>query len=257
MLPFNLLHVLFEINKKFLVLSDLLTGETQLRAKRTRIKILRAIAEKNGSAGFSDIKLGTGLSTGSIYYHLERMGSYVTKDAKHYVITEEGIKLLRESDSKYTKSVQSQDVEEKVRGERTEDTMRKADEQEESVGRDHFSKMHRVAFIGGLLLVGTIGIVYFAGLADVMPLTLGTNANLFLLPVLASAVALFFAYKGNRIFPQTLGIRGVALSVLSAGAIVSAILFLSDASFSGASIQNYDNSMDALLSSYSLHWQVR
>jgi DNA-binding transcriptional ArsR family regulator len=70
-----------------------LTGETQLRARLTRIKILRAIAERNGSAGFSDIRNATGLSTGSIYYHLERMEDYVTKDSKQYKITEEGLEL--------------------------------------------------------------------------------------------------------------------------------------------------------------------
>ena len=77
-----------------------MTGETQLRARLTRIKILRAIAERNGSAGFSEIKNATGLSTGSIYYHLERMGNYVTKDSKHYKITEEGLELLREIDNR-------------------------------------------------------------------------------------------------------------------------------------------------------------
>ena len=77
-----------------------MTGETQLRARLTRIKILRAIAERNGSAGFSEIRNATGLSTGSIYYHLERMGNYVTKDSKHYKITEEGLELLREIDNR-------------------------------------------------------------------------------------------------------------------------------------------------------------
>ncbi len=77
-----------------------MTGETQLRARRTRIKILRAIAERNGSAGFSDIRNATGLSTGSIYYHLERMENYVIKDSKHYSITHEGLQLLREMDEK-------------------------------------------------------------------------------------------------------------------------------------------------------------
>jgi response regulator RpfG family c-di-GMP phosphodiesterase len=38
--------------------------------------ILRAISEKNGSAGFSDIQNATALSTGSIYYHIERMKEY-------------------------------------------------------------------------------------------------------------------------------------------------------------------------------------
>ena len=77
-----------------------MTGETQLRARRTRIKILRAIAGRNGSAGFSDIRNATGLSTGSIYYHLERMENYVIKDSKHYLITHEGLQLLREIDEK-------------------------------------------------------------------------------------------------------------------------------------------------------------
>lgn len=63
---------------------------------------MRAIAERNGSAGFSEIKNATGLSTGSIYYHLERMGNYVTKDSKHYKITEEGLELLREIDNRST-----------------------------------------------------------------------------------------------------------------------------------------------------------
>jgi hypothetical protein len=61
---------------------------------------LRAIAERNGSAGFSEIRNATGLSTGSIYYHLERMEDYVTKDSKQYKITEEGLELLREIDKK-------------------------------------------------------------------------------------------------------------------------------------------------------------
>jgi hypothetical protein len=79
-----------------------LTGETQLRARLTRIKILRAIAARNGSAGFSEIRNATGLSTGPIYYHLERMGNYVTKDSKHYKITKEGLELLREIDNRST-----------------------------------------------------------------------------------------------------------------------------------------------------------
>jgi regulatory ArsR family protein len=79
-----------------------LTGELQLRARRTRIKILRAIADKEGSACFSEIRNATGLSTGSIYYHLERMVNYVSKDSKHYTITDEGLHMLRELDTKFS-----------------------------------------------------------------------------------------------------------------------------------------------------------
>ena len=74
-------------------------GETQLRARRTRIKILRAIADRNGSAGFSDIQNATALSTGSIYYHIERMRDYIKKNAKNYSITTKGLQLLVEIDS--------------------------------------------------------------------------------------------------------------------------------------------------------------
>ncbi|HEY7078936.1 MAG TPA: winged helix-turn-helix domain-containing protein [Nitrososphaeraceae archaeon] len=77
-----------------------MTGETQLRARRTRLKILRAIAGSEGSAGFSEIRDATGLSTGSIYYHLERMAKYVVKDSKQYLITQDGWEILREIDFK-------------------------------------------------------------------------------------------------------------------------------------------------------------
>src|SRR5574341_1277262 len=150
MLEFILLHTLVEIDKKSPVSSQALTGETQLRAKRTRIKILRAIAERNGTAGFSDIKVTTGLSTGSIYYHLEKMTNYVTKDAKHYVITEEGLGLLREADFRYAKTSLSHDKEETVHGNPDEVLGTDDHEPEESVAQRDFSKLQRVAVLGGL-----------------------------------------------------------------------------------------------------------
>jgi hypothetical protein len=108
-----------------------LTGETQLRARLTRIKILRAIAARNGSAGFSEIRNATGLSTGSIYYHLERMGNYVTKDSKHYKITKEGLELLHEIDNRSTVTpAHNKEEEEEVQetptphGIQTEETIR-------------------------------------------------------------------------------------------------------------------------------------
>lgn len=81
-----------------------MTGETQLRARRTRIKILRAIAEKRGAARFSDIRNSTGLSTGSIYYHLERMADYVGKNSKEYALTDQGFQFLQEIDHSYINS---------------------------------------------------------------------------------------------------------------------------------------------------------
>jgi hypothetical protein len=253
MLALILLLMLVEIDKKFLVLSVALTGETQLRAKRTRIKILRAIAEKNGVAGFSDIKLTTGLSTGSIYYHLERMNNYVTKDAKHYSITEEGLRLLRESETKYVKAPRHHGEEEKIREPEVEDPSHAGTKHEEKPSQDNFSRL-RPFSIAGMLITSATGLVYFSG--AFAPLVFAENAFVILSLILAGTVGAFFAYRGQSAFPRVIGYR-LMLSILSAAVILSGIIFLSGATFSGASVQHYDNSMDALLSSYSLHWQVR
>ena len=257
MLRFILLHGLVEIDKKSLVLSEPLTGETQLRAKRTRIKILRAIADKNGAAGFSDIKLTTGLSTGSIYYHLERMGSYVTKDSKHYIITEEGLRLLREADAKYAKLPPPHGAEEKLR-EYPDDEQRSRthDAKEPSPKRD-YSRIQKVAVLGGLAVLGSLGVLYLAFWGNFALLPISRNASLILFIVLVAALASSFSFRGRRVLPQAIGYRGLMLSILSVAVVFSAIMFISEAPFSGASAPNYDNSMDALLSSYSLQWQVR
>jgi hypothetical protein len=68
------------------------------------MKILRAIADKKGAARFSEIRDSTGLSTGSIYYHLERMEDYVGKDAKEYILTDQGFRFLRQLDPSYVES---------------------------------------------------------------------------------------------------------------------------------------------------------
>lgn len=60
------------------------------------MKILQAIVDSDGSAGFTEIKYATDLSTGSIYYHLGRMVRYVIKKSKQYYITKEGVELLQE-----------------------------------------------------------------------------------------------------------------------------------------------------------------
>jgi hypothetical protein len=255
MLSIILLHRPVEIDKKSLVLSQPLTGETQLRAKRTRIKILRAIAERNGTAGFSDIKVATGLSTGSIYYHLERMSNYVTKDAKHYIITEDGLRLLREADSRYARAPPAHGSEESAR-EHLGDSRHIDDKQDgEPAARRDFSKPLRVAFLGGLALLGTLGAIYFTGWGNVAMLPL-RNSIPILFSLLVIVLAVSFSFRSRRLVPQAIGYRGVMLSVLSAAAVLSGIMFLS-APYSGAAAPHYDNSMDALLSSYSLHWQVR
>ena len=129
-----------------------MTGETQLRARLTRIKILRAIAARNGSAGFSEIRNTTRLSTGSIYYHLERMGNYVTKDSKHYKITKEGLELLREIDSRSTvapahnKEEQEEEETSASHGIQTEETIRQPRPLSQLI-RDYSTSLFIIAFL--------------------------------------------------------------------------------------------------------------
>ncbi|MEM3708421.1 MAG: hypothetical protein QXF43_02110 [Nitrososphaerales archaeon] len=59
-----------------------------------RVRILEIIGEK-GSVSFTEIKRETGLSTGSIYYHLYYLKDYVARDAdRRYSLTERGKRLL-------------------------------------------------------------------------------------------------------------------------------------------------------------------
>lgn len=224
-----------------------MTGETQLRARRTRIKILRAIADKNGMAGFSDIKVSTGLSTGSIYYHLERMGGYVTKDSKHYMITEEGLQFLRESDPKYTGLAPPPRKEEQARQE--------SDRSEETTTQSRSLGARQYAFVG--MAAAIVAFAAVGVLTDWQALSAFTSMNVGLAVSAALAAALLgsFIMLGKRSFP-VIGYRGTIISVMALGVLASVLAF-SGIQLAVAPSQSYDNSMDALLSSYSMHWQVR
>lgn len=225
-----------------------MTGETQLRARRTRIKILRALADRNGVAGFSDIKVSTGLSTGSIYYHLERMGSYVTKDSRHYLITEEGLQFLRESDPKYS-GLTPPRKEEQARPEdsgRFEETVRQA---RYWLGRKYaLTGMIGaiIAFSGADVLLGWQVLAAFASM----------NAGVVASVVVAGVLLASLVMIARRSYP-VIGYRGTKVATLALGLALASVLAFSGLQFLGAPAQSYDNSMDALLSSYSMHWQIR
>jgi DNA-binding transcriptional ArsR family regulator len=207
-----------------------LTGETQLRARRTRIKILRAIADKNGSACFSEIRNATGLSTGSIYYHLERMTSYVNKHAKHYTITEEGLRMLHEFDSKSSQNYN--------------DNEGTSDASEAETGR-------KVKQIGSLVtFFGEYSSVFILGLAIILvPVGLFENfhiifpslstaakmiANASLISSLSIAALLsisFVVMLKRQIIPR--GYRGIMISALT----VIAVLVVNILIFSGLGTQ--------------------
>jgi predicted transcriptional regulator len=233
-----------------------LTGETQLRARRTRIKILRAIADRNGVAGFSDIKFSTGLSTGSIYYHLERMGNYVAKDSKHYMITEEGLQLLRDVDSKYASVAAPPPPARKVAGEHHHEPSEDSGRTEEAVRQVRHWGMRRYALAGAL---ASVVVFVMAGLAaNWQILSLGMNAGLAASIAVAAALAVsLLAMSGRRTY-SVIGYRGMLLSVAALAGVLISVLVVAGLGYTGASpSQPYDNSMDALLSSYSLHWQIR
>jgi predicted transcriptional regulator len=222
-----------------------LTGETQLRARRTRIKILKAIADKNGVAGFSDIKLSTGLSTGSIYYHLERMGNYVTKSSKYYMITEEGLQLLREVDPKYAGVTPMKRTEEQVQ---PEDSVTS----EETIRRPRYLGVRQYAFVGVVLTA-----IAFAA-AGLLTDWQAFFLNAGVIASIASAATIAATFLMIRYSYPVIRYRGMMLSVSALTILLAGIFVFSGVQFTGAApVQPYDNSMDALLSSYSLHWQIR
>jgi predicted transcriptional regulator len=233
-----------------------LTGETQLRARRTRLKILRAIADRNGVAGFSDIKFSTGLSTGSIYYHLERMGNYVAKDSKHYMITEEGLQLLRDVDSKYASVAAPPPPARKVAGEHHHEPSEDSGRTEEAVRQVRHWGMRQYALAGAL---ASVVVFVMAGLAaNWQILSLGMNAGLAASIAVAAALAVSLLAMSGRQTYSVIGYRGMLLSVAALAGVLISVLVVAGLGYTGASpSQPYDNSMDALLSSYSLHWQIR
>lgn len=243
----------FEIDKKFCRLSEAVTGETQLRARRTRIKILRAIADRNGVAGFSDIKVSTGLSTGSIYYHLERMGNYVTKDSKHYMITEEGLQFLREADPKYS-GLAPPKKEEQVQ--QPEDSSRS-----EEMVRQTRHGMRQYYVVAGIIMASIFAFAAAAGVLggwQVLAVFAGVNTGVAASVIIAVALLVSFVMLGRRAYP-IIGYRGTVVSALALGIVFASVLAMfSSPQFTGAApAQSFDNSMDALRSSYSMHWQIR
>ena len=213
-----------------------MTGETQLRARRTRIKILRAIAERNGSAGFSDIRNATGLSTGSIYYHLERMENYIFKDSKHYLITEAGLQLLREIDDKSSPSSSSSPTSKKYEG----SSITPKIQCEETIKQtNRFGKfLHEYTFIP--IIVGImvfIAVELFLNSRIVFPSisTIGkiiANASLISSLSIAALLSVSFLLMLKRqMLPS--GYRGIMLSALT----VLSVLLVNILIFSGLGAQ--------------------
>jgi predicted transcriptional regulator len=223
----------------------LLTGETQLRARRTRIKILKAIADKNGVAGFSDIKVSTGLSTGSIYYHLERMSNYVIKDSKYYMITEEGLQLLRQVDPKYLDIIPLKRIGEQVQPQDSSTS-------EGATRLPHNLGMRHYVFLGVVVIAIAFAVVGLLTDWQAFFLNAGVIASIASVATIAASFLMIrYSYSAIRY-------RGMMVSVLALTILLAGLFVFSGVQFTGAApAQPYTNSMDALMSSYSLHWQIR
>jgi hypothetical protein len=162
------------------------------------------------------------------------------------MITEEGLQFLRESDPKYSGLTPAR-KEEQARPEdsgRSEEPVRQA----RRPGARHYA------------LAGMVAVIAFAAagvftdwqvLAAFARINAGVAASVAIAAALVSLVIL-----GRRSYP-VIGYRGTIISALALGVMLASALAFSGLQFTGAPAQSYDNSMDALLSSYSMHWQIR
>jgi hypothetical protein len=84
----------------------------------------------------------------------------------------------------------------------------------------------------------------------------GVDARIIASAVVAGTLSMsVFMLKRSH---TLIGYRGTMLSVFVLAVLLVSVLLVSGIEYTGAATsQSYDNSMDALLSSYSLHWQIR
>jgi hypothetical protein len=186
------------------------------------------------------------------------MGNYVTKDSKHYIITEEGLQLLRDVDSKYASvAAPPPPPARKVAGEQhhhepSEDSGRT----KEMVRQVRRWGMRQYALAGAL---ASVVVFVIAGLAANWQIpSLGMNVGLAASIAVAAALAVSLLLMSGRRTYSVIGYKGMVLSVAALAGVFVSVLVVAGLGYTGASpSQPYDNSMDALLSSYSLHWHIR
>jgi hypothetical protein len=173
------------------------------------------------------------------------MGNYVTKNSKYYMITEEGLQLLREVDSKYADLTPLKRAEETVQPE-------SSDTSEEAIKRPRYLRARHYVFLGIVLTAIAFSAVGLLTDWQAFFLNAGVIASI------ASAATIAASFLMIRYSYSSVRYRGMMLSVSALTVLLAGLFVFSGVQFTGASpAQSYDNSMDALLSSYSLHWQIR
>ena len=173
------------------------------------------------------------------------MANYVTKNSKYYMITEEGLQHLREVDAKYSDVTILKTTEEEIQPEDSNTS-------EEVVRRPRYLGVRHYAFLGVVLTA-----IAFAA-AGLLTDWQAFFLNAGVIASIASAATITASFLMIRYSYSSVRYRGMMLSVSALTVLLAGLFVFSGVQFTGASpVQPYDNSMDALLSSYSLHWQIR
>jgi hypothetical protein len=123
---------------------------------------------------------------------------------------------------------------------------------EETVSRPRYLGVRHYAFIG--IALTAIAFAAAGLLTDWQAFFL----NVGVIASIASAATIAASFLMIRYSYPAFRYRGMMLSVSALTILLAGLFVFSGVQFTGAApVQPYDNSMDALLSSYSLHWQIR
>jgi hypothetical protein len=161
------------------------------------------------------------------------------------MITEEGLQLLREVDPKYADVTPIKRTEEQVQ---PEDSVTS----EETIRRPRYLGVRQYAFASVVLTAIAFAAVGLLTDWQAFFLNAGVIASI------ASAATIAATFLMIRYSYPAMRYRGMMLSVSALTILLAGVFVFSGVQFTGAApVQPYDNSMDALLSSYSLHWQIR
>jgi hypothetical protein len=127
---------------------------------------------------------------------------------------------------------------------------------EETVRQVRRWNVRQYMFIGILASVVAFATVGIFTSWQTLYVFAGMSAGLISLVAVAATLSasLFMLKKSHPL----IGYKGTMLSVSVLAALLVSVLLVSGLEYTSAAYsQPYDNSMDALLSSYSMHWQIR
>ena len=126
---------------------------------------------------------------------------------------------------------------------------------EETIRQIRHWSVRQYAFVGIISFVAIFAVLGLFTNWQALYFFAGVNSSLVASAVVASTLSMsVFILKRSRAF---IGYRATMLSVFVLAVLLASILLVSGIEFTSAVTDQPDNTMDALLSSYSLHWQIR